>query len=253
MVTQVLNPEREISRGIVGIYKEYFGRGPTWARTSIADTHVTVLLEDALTVVERRLVLEGNNETVRSLRQKVQQAMSDDMVELVERVTGQKVKCMLSDHHVPTERAVEVLAFEREDGDVAATNGDQAQSPTESRFGGRANRKPRSRSALGAHSRLHPQEARGLRPPRVEVGERFHSSKSRAASLLCIELAVQTGGQRPAVVGRSDRSTVEVGLLKVEQPATAAAGDWLKFHRLPPEDGKNFLKPLARKCERVHP
>ena len=129
MANQVLSPQREISRGMVGIYKEYFGRGPTWARAEIAETHVTVLLGDALTVVERRLASEGNDETVRSLRQEVQQAMSDEMIELVERVTGQKVKCLLSDHHVPTDTAVEVLAFEREDGDVAAASGEGAQTP----------------------------------------------------------------------------------------------------------------------------
>jgi uncharacterized protein YbcI len=127
---QALNPEREIARGMVGIYKEYFGRGPTWAQTTIADTHVIVLLEDALTVVEQRLASEGNDETVRSLRRKVQKSMSDEMMELVARVTGHKVKCLLSDHHVPTDTAAEVLVLERDDESAAATNGNGAHAPT---------------------------------------------------------------------------------------------------------------------------
>jgi uncharacterized protein YbcI len=121
--TQVSNPEREIARGMVWIYKDYFGRGPTWAQATIEDTHVTVLLADALTVVEQRLAEEGNNETVRSLRQEVQDVMSAKMIELVEQVTGKKVMCLLSDHHVETDTAVEVLVFDREDGHGAATNG----------------------------------------------------------------------------------------------------------------------------------
>lgn len=97
---------------MVSIYKDYFGRGPTESRATISDTHVIVILKDALTVVERRLAAEGNHETVRSLRRKVQASMSSDMMELVEEVTGRKVHCLLSDHDVPTDTAVEVLVFD---------------------------------------------------------------------------------------------------------------------------------------------
>ncbi len=97
---------------MVGIYKEYFGRGPTWAHATVADSHVTVLLGDALTVIEQRLASEGNHETVRALRRKAQESLSQDMSALVERVTGRKVRCLLSDHDVETDTAVEVLVFE---------------------------------------------------------------------------------------------------------------------------------------------
>jgi uncharacterized protein YbcI len=109
--TRTPTSEREIARGIVGIYKEYFGRGPTSAQATVTDTHVAVILKDALTVVEQRLAKEGNDETVRSLRRKVQESMSEDMIELVERVSDRKVSCMLSDHDVPTDTAVEVIVF----------------------------------------------------------------------------------------------------------------------------------------------
>jgi uncharacterized protein YbcI len=105
------SPQREISRGMVSIYKDYFGRGPSWAQTTLADTHVTTILSDALTVVEQRLADEGNHETVRSLRRKVQESMARDMSDLIERTTGRTVKCLLSDHDVPTDTAVEVVVF----------------------------------------------------------------------------------------------------------------------------------------------
>ena len=73
---------------------------------------MTVILRDALTVVEQRLAEEDEHKTVRSLRQKVQDSMSSDMTKLVEELTGRKVECMLSDHHVATDIAVEVLVFE---------------------------------------------------------------------------------------------------------------------------------------------
>jgi uncharacterized protein YbcI len=118
MATQVLQPEREISRGMVAIYKDYFGRGPTLARTTITETHVVVILEDAMTVVERRLAAEGNDRTVRSVRRKFQQAMSDAMMGLVTRVTGRRVRCLLSDHEIEADVAVEVLILEDRSADA---------------------------------------------------------------------------------------------------------------------------------------
>ena len=116
---------KAISHGIVAIYKEYFGRGPTESRATISNTHVTVILKDALTVVEQRLAEEGNHETVRGLRRKVQASMSDDMMKLVEEVTGRKVQCLLSDHDVPTDTAAEVLVFEGSPSNGKITASDQ--------------------------------------------------------------------------------------------------------------------------------
>ena len=106
------SPQREVSRGMIGTYKEYFGRGPTKALTTITDTYSATIMSDALTVVERRLAAEGNHETVLSLRRKVQGHMAEDMTALVERATGRKVRCLLSDHDVRTDTAVEILVFE---------------------------------------------------------------------------------------------------------------------------------------------
>ena len=108
---ETMTNSKAISRGMVAIYKEYFGRGPTQSQTTISDAHVVVILSDALTVVEQRLAAEGNHETVRGLRRKVQASMSSDMTELVEGITGREVQCLLSDHDVPTDTAAEVLVF----------------------------------------------------------------------------------------------------------------------------------------------
>ena len=108
---ETMTNSKAISRGMVAIYKEYFGRGPTQSQTTISDSHVVVILSDALTVVEQRLAAEGNHETVRGLRRKVQASMSSDMTELVEGITGREVQCLLSDHDVPTDTAAEVLVF----------------------------------------------------------------------------------------------------------------------------------------------
>ena len=101
-----------ISRGVVGIYKDHLGRGPTKAQTSIADGHVIVVLEDGLTRAEQKLLDGGKGKVVRKIRREFQEAMRDEIVGLVEEQTGRKVKCLLSDHSPDPDYAVEVLLLE---------------------------------------------------------------------------------------------------------------------------------------------
>jgi uncharacterized protein YbcI len=110
-VTDPPNDRREISRGIVAIYKDYVGRGPTVARTTINEDHVTTLCTESLTKAELKLVSEGDAETVREIRRKFQGAMQSDIVALVERVMDRKVKSFLSDHDVHTDVAIETVVF----------------------------------------------------------------------------------------------------------------------------------------------
>ena len=105
------NDRREISRGVVAIYKDYVGRGPTTARTTINDDHVTTLCSGSLTKAELKLVEEGDAETVREIRRKFQSAMRADLIALIERVTGRSAKAFLSDHDVITDVSVETLVF----------------------------------------------------------------------------------------------------------------------------------------------
>ncbi|MDQ6778613.1 MAG: DUF2294 domain-containing protein [Actinomycetota bacterium] len=48
-----------ISNAIVGLLREYTGRGPTRARTTIRDNVVLVMLEQTLTKGEQSLVAKG--------------------------------------------------------------------------------------------------------------------------------------------------------------------------------------------------
>ena len=58
-----------LSNAIVGCLREYTGRGPTRARTSIRDNVVLVLLEQTLTKGEQSLVAKGRGDRVLALRQ----------------------------------------------------------------------------------------------------------------------------------------------------------------------------------------
>jgi uncharacterized protein YbcI len=86
-----------VSREMVRVYKEQFGRGPTMARTYWAgpDTLVS-MLEDTLTPAERTMVKMGEHERLREARTFLQYATVDGFCEPVERLTGRKVRAFIS-------------------------------------------------------------------------------------------------------------------------------------------------------------
>jgi uncharacterized protein YbcI len=117
--------EREISRGVVSIYKEYLGRGPTSARTEVTDHTAITTLSNALTKAERSLILRGESATVREMRRKFQLAMRKDITTLVEETTGRRASAFLSDHDTEKDVAIEVVVFaEAVDGDRDEALGD---------------------------------------------------------------------------------------------------------------------------------
>lgn len=107
-----LSPEKRISRGVVAIYKEHLGRGPTQARTVITPFAAFTTLEGSLTPAEISLVKGGEEGTVREIRRKFQEAMREPITELIEEVTGRKILSFLSDHDTGPDIAVEMAVFE---------------------------------------------------------------------------------------------------------------------------------------------
>ncbi len=85
-----------VSREIVGIYAEYYGRGPTKAKTLWREDVVTCILEDAFTRAERVLVDGGRFDQVRTNRQAFQDEIEPLLRETIERVTGRRVETCLS-------------------------------------------------------------------------------------------------------------------------------------------------------------
>lgn len=106
--------QKQISYGIVAIYKDYLGRGPTNAQTTLTDQFAMTTLGDSLTKAEHSLVRSGEAETVREMRRKFQFAMRDEIKALVEDVTGRKAASFLSDHDTEPDVAVEIVVFASE-------------------------------------------------------------------------------------------------------------------------------------------
>jgi uncharacterized protein YbcI len=118
--------EAEISKGMVSIYKDVMGRGPTKARTTIADNIVVTVLEDSLTKGERTLTAQDQADAVRDLRRTLQDAMRAEITKLVETTLHREVLCFLSDHSPDPDYAVEVLLLAPQTGGQEANNGASA-------------------------------------------------------------------------------------------------------------------------------
>jgi uncharacterized protein YbcI len=101
-----------ISNAVVRLVAEYTGRGPTKARTVIADNLILVLLQDTLTKGERALVRKGRAEQVTALRSEFQAAMHEDLVAAVEGLTGRKVAAFMSTNHIDPDLGVEIFVLE---------------------------------------------------------------------------------------------------------------------------------------------
>jgi len=86
-----------ITREMVRLYKEQFGRGPTKARTAWAGPNTLItILEHTLTPAERNLTQLGEHQRVRDIRTFFQYATVPEFCAPVERLTGRKVRAFLS-------------------------------------------------------------------------------------------------------------------------------------------------------------
>jgi uncharacterized protein YbcI len=103
----------ELSREMVRLYKELFGRGPTKARTDFASPDLILCtLEDSLTPAERALVEMGEHQRLRDTRMYFQHATEERFREVVERVTGRQVRAFISGIDTVQDVAVEVFYLE---------------------------------------------------------------------------------------------------------------------------------------------
>jgi uncharacterized protein YbcI len=101
-----------ISNAIVGLMREYTGRGPTKARTTLRDNLVVVLLKHTLSKGEKVLVEKGRGENVLALRREYQEAIREEASAKVAEITGCKVLAMMSANHLDPDLAVELFVLD---------------------------------------------------------------------------------------------------------------------------------------------
>ena len=106
-----------ISREIVRLQAEYYGKGPTKAKTYVFDDLVVVVLEETFTRAEKTLVQRGEADAIQHIRRRFQQHMAEDFTSVVEQATGRSVRAFLSETNIEQDVSVEtfLLSDERTD------------------------------------------------------------------------------------------------------------------------------------------
>ena len=101
-----------ISRAVVGLLREYTGRGPMKSRTTIRDNVVLVMLEQTLTKGEESLVSKGRADKVVEIRHEFQEAMREESMAKVAELTGRQVVAMLSANHIDPDLGAEIFVLD---------------------------------------------------------------------------------------------------------------------------------------------
>jgi uncharacterized protein YbcI len=101
-----------ISREMVRLYKELFGRGPTKASTVIANDLIVCTLEDTLTPAERNMAEMGEHQKLRDVRLFFQYSTEDAFRGAIEKATGRSVRAFVSGMDTREDLATEVFYLE---------------------------------------------------------------------------------------------------------------------------------------------
>ena len=115
-----------ISDGMVALLKDYYGVGPTQAKTYYHDDLVVCLMRGGFTRVERTLLEGGRTAAVIQQRMEFQDVMRERFVAVVEAATGRRVVGFMSGNQQDPDMICEVFVLaptDLLDGDeVAARN-----------------------------------------------------------------------------------------------------------------------------------
>jgi uncharacterized protein YbcI len=103
----------EISNAMVGLKKDFYGKGPVKAKTFLNDNYVFCVMEGGLTRNEETLIARGHEDLVRMYRLRFQEAMEDPTVEAIQRITGRTVTGYHSQIVFNPDRAFEIFVLDR--------------------------------------------------------------------------------------------------------------------------------------------
>src|SRR3954470_2499494 len=108
----------DLARAMVGMKKQYYGRGPTAAKAWILDDYVFVAMEGGLTRNEETLLAAAKEDLVRNYRLAFQEAMSEVTIGAAEEITGRKVLTYHSQIMFEPTRSFEIFVLEPAPGDA---------------------------------------------------------------------------------------------------------------------------------------
>lgn len=173
-----------ISRRIVGLHKEYYGRGPSKAKTWILDDLVVVLMRGGFSKAEETLLQAGRGDSVISQRLDFQDVMGDRFAEVIETETGRSVVGMINGSRQQPDLLGQMSCSPRRAA-ICSRTPTRATATSDSRGAGRRVRE--RRSAEERHGPLVPgvpddQAGQARRPGAADGTPRRLRTQTRAAA-----------------------------------------------------------------------
>ena len=107
----------QLSREIVQLHDRLYGRGPTKARSYLHGDYAVCILEEVFTTAERTLILAGSGDHVSDTRKKFQDAVKEEFISVVERITERTVRVFLSQVDIEANLALEFFIFVEASGE----------------------------------------------------------------------------------------------------------------------------------------
>lgn len=101
-----------ISRAMVQLVRDYTGRGPTKAYTTIRDNVILVMLEHTLTKGEQSLAQDGREDVVSEIREEFQNGMDPRAVQQIQALTGRTVVASMSANSVDPDLVAEIFVLD---------------------------------------------------------------------------------------------------------------------------------------------
>ena len=118
-----------ISNEMVRAQKEFFGKGPTKAKSYMLDDLLVIVMRDGLTTAEKTMLQFGQPDQVRQFRQLFENEMTERLTNMIEELTGREVLTYQSQVMFDPDVVVEMFVFDSvaRDDDRAATAEGQLQ------------------------------------------------------------------------------------------------------------------------------
>ena len=101
-----------ISRDIVRLHADLYGRGPTKAKTYLDEDFALCVLQEIFTPGEKTLIETGHSDQVQATRHAFQLAVEKQFVAAVEASTGRRVRAFFSQIHVDSDSAAELFLLD---------------------------------------------------------------------------------------------------------------------------------------------
>jgi uncharacterized protein YbcI len=102
-----------LSNEMVRAQKEFFGKGPTQAKSYLLDDLLIIVMRGGLTTAEQTMLEFGHPDLVRQFRQLFENEMTERLTGMVEELTGRRVATYQSQVMFDPDTVVEMFVFDR--------------------------------------------------------------------------------------------------------------------------------------------